>query len=51
MIHVKKSKIGQEKAKLWGVANRSTLSALHCTTLRRIKKDTEPSRPHKSAIS
>ena len=30
MIHVKKSKINQEIAKLWGSENRSTLSALRC---------------------
>ena len=30
MIHVKKSKIDQEKAKLWGIKNCSTLSAPHC---------------------
>ena len=30
MIHVKKSKIDQEKAKIWGVENRPTLSAPHC---------------------
>ena len=30
MIHLKKSKIDQEKAKLWGVENRATLPAPHC---------------------
>ena len=30
MIHVKKSKIDQEKAKLWGVEERSVFNAPHC---------------------
>ena len=31
MIHVKKIKIDQEKAKLWSVEHRPTLSAPHCS--------------------
>ena len=30
MIHVKKQKIDQEKAKLWGVEERPYDNALHC---------------------